>query len=236
MQRFVPLLLGAWLCACADLPEARPSRDDTARANIFEGGVTIADAASADDARADGSLALHDAAVRSFDAGMRPMRPAPDDPCEGATATADDGALHAEVAALLTPQSPCGFSACHAGSRAKAGLRLTGIADLRAQLVDKPACEAPSLPLVDGTGGAQALARSWLWQKLVAPSDQSGALLTHPAWGSAQSCGQAPSEPFGMLMPLAAGALPADELAVVRRWICAGAPGPHGAGADQPMP
>lgn len=229
MQR--SYLLCALLVACVDLPQPSLERENGARAQTFDAGATLRHATTSEDARADDSAHLHDTAVEPIDAATQPTRPSAD-PCEGALSEADAGALHAQVAALLTPQSPCGFSACHAGSRAKAGLRLSGIADLRAQLVDKPACEAPSLSLVDGAGGAEALARSWLWQKLAAPADPSGALLAQPAWGSAESCGQAPSEPFGTLMPLAAGSLAADELAVVRRWICAGAPGPRGAIAD----
>ncbi|MET0343878.1 MAG: hypothetical protein ABW252_22885 [Polyangiales bacterium] len=220
MRRYLATLL---LCSaplgCSgdlDVDESSASRAaQTAEATLLDGGPAAVDASGPEDAARE-------------DAGARAPGAAASDPCQGVSPdAADKAALHAAAAGLLTQQTPCGFSSCHTGSsRARAGLRLLGATDLRTLLVDKASCIAPSLPLVDGSGGAAALERSWLWQKLAAPTDASGVLQSRPAWGAPVSCGQDPSEPHGLQMPLATGPLEAADLAVVRSWICAGAPGP----------
>lgn len=144
--------------------------------------------------------------------------------CEAVTATTGD--LHAAAAAILTPMTPCGFSSCHQGN-GKAGLVLTDVADLAAQMVGKPACEAPNLMLVDGSGGDAGLANSYLWQKLTAPAVAGGQLVGDPAWGTPGNCGQEVGS-YGGRMPLAGSPdVPGEErLGPIRDWICAGAPGP----------
>jgi hypothetical protein len=104
-----------------------------------------------------------------------------------------------------------------------------GTADLHAILVDKPSCEVPTLKVVDSSGGDAALANSWLWQKLTAPTDASGDITAQPAWGmGGASCGQDSGQPFGVRMPKGAGTdvIQASKLNPIRDWICAGAPGP----------
>lgn len=133
--------------------------------------------------------------------------------------------LHQAALDVLSPMSPCGFSSCHANP-AKGGLSLLDATDLRALLVGQPACEAPALSLVDGSGGDEALARSFLWLKMTANADEEGALEPEPSYGEPGSCGQRPDQPFGVLMPLGSDALEEARLAPIRDWICAGAPGP----------
>jgi hypothetical protein len=153
--------------------------------------------------------------------------------CAGATTTGGP-ALHAAVVALLTQPSsptamngPCAFSSCHAANVKKANLILDTVTmDLKAALVDKPSCEAPTYKLVDSSGGDAALQKSWLWQKLTAPDDTSGLITTKPEWGMPGSCGQMGVN-FGVRMPYGSPDLWAPEkLATIRNWICAGAPGP----------
>ena len=138
---------------------------------------------------------------------------------------ASGAALHQAALEVLTPMTPCGFSSCHSG-RGKAGLSLAGSMDLRALLVGKAACEAPALSLVDGSGGEAALQKSWLWIKLTSPADAQGALPTNASWGASVSCGQTPDQPYGSLMPLESERLDEARLSSIRKWICAGAPGP----------
>lgn len=151
--------------------------------------------------------------------------------CSAATAGMPS-ALHAaavEALAAMPPSSSCGGStSCHQGV-GKAGLVLLNVADLRTALVDKPSCEAPAIPLVDDSMGDAGLNNSWLWTKLTAPTDASGALTSNTAWGTSGSCGQTPSQPYGLRMPWGfAGTTYLSEanMAKVRNWICAGAPGP----------
>jgi hypothetical protein len=149
-----------------------------------------------------------------------------------------DESVHASALAALVPSSPatpgpCAFGGCHSEASAKAKLRLSpDTADLRALLVGIPACEAPSLSLVDGRAGDEALTRSWLWQKLTAPAAIDGALLGQGSWGEASPCAAqgGATSPYGARMPQGVGpALLSDErLRAVQGWICAGAPDPRG--------
>lgn len=146
------------------------------------------------------------------------------DPCAGAAS----GDTHAAAAELLTGMATCGGSSCHGSSNPRATLSLLGVVDLRATLVDRPACEAPALPLIDGSGGAAALARSWLWLKLTAPADAANVLMSDPTWGGPGTCGQPGDQPYGVLMPQGSGGLDEARLKPIRDWICSGAPAPGG--------
>ena len=140
--------------------------------------------------------------------------------------------LHAAAALALLPTATnkgCAFSSCHDMSSKKAGLTLLEMPnDLRMQLVGKVACEVPTYQLIDTTGGDAALAKSWLWQKFVAPAGSDGQLTPKPEWGTAvPSCGQEMG--FGLRMPRSQSAdllTPPSKLEAIRDWICAGAPGP----------
>jgi hypothetical protein len=127
---------------------------------------------------------------------------------------------------VLTSPATCALSVCHDNERPEANLGLLGLTDLRDALVDKAACQAPALKLVDGRGGDAALTNSWVWQKLTAPVNSSNVLETNPAWGSSVSCKQQPGQTFGVRMPIGATTLAEDKLVKVRDWICAGAPAP----------
>ena len=152
--------------------------------------------------------------------------------CATANATAAPAQLHAAAMAALLPPAyrGCAFSSCHDMNSKKANLTLLEApADLRMQLVGKMACEAPTLPLIDTSKGDAALEKSWLWQKLVAPSNGSGELVPKPEWGTAASgCGQDTGMGFGVRMPRTGSdmKLSDEKLAAIRDWICAGAPGP----------
>jgi hypothetical protein len=150
--------------------------------------------------------------------------------CAMADKTATPSALHTAAHDVLAVASPCGFSSCHAGSQARAMLKLLDATDLKATLVGKPSCEAPMLPLVDGSGGDAALSHSYLWLKLTAPVDLSAVLTGSAAWGMATaSCGQdQPTQTYGVRMPKTGTdmMLDAPRLDAIRNWICAGAPGP----------
>jgi hypothetical protein len=141
-------------------------------------------------------------------------------------------ALHTaavEALAAMPPTSTCGGStSCHQGA-GKAMLSLLNMTDMRTALVGKMSCEAPMIPLVDGSMGDAALNNSWLWIKLTAPTDASGNLVSNPAWGTPGSCGQTPPSGYGLRMPWGfAGTMYLGEanMAKIRNWICAGAPGP----------
>lgn len=141
--------------------------------------------------------------------------------------------LHANaMMAIVAGQSklPCAFSSCHDATQKKAGLNLdVGLTDLKTALVGKASCEAPTIPLVDGSGGDAALAKSWLWLKLTAPIDASTNLTADPAYGAGNlPCSQDPGAPWGVRMPKSGGAdgLSQMRLDPVKAWICAGAPGP----------
>ncbi|HKP56741.1 MAG TPA: hypothetical protein VJV78_08475, partial [Polyangiales bacterium] len=153
--------------------------------------------------------------------------------CAGAS-TAAPAALHMAAAMALLPvmnQGPCAFGSCHDANAKKAGLALTAMPfDLKMQTVGKTACEAPSMKVVDGSGGDAGLAKSWLWHKLASPAGSDGAMTADPAWGAAAaSCGQAPGQDFGVRMPYSGTdtQLSMEKVMAVRDWICAGAPGPQ---------
>lgn len=139
--------------------------------------------------------------------------------------------IYAAVAAAYVPQEmnamlPCAFGSCHNSSKKAAQLSLVFGTNL-AELVGKPSCESPNLKLVEPGGGDAALTKSWLYQKLAAPVDGSGSLITQPEWGAPGQCGQQGGD-FGMRMPISGGPDGVGEakLAVMKEWICAGAPGP----------
>jgi hypothetical protein len=153
--------------------------------------------------------------------------------CSVADTSAAPSALHAaavEALAAMPPMSSCGGStSCHQGT-GKAGLSLLGVTDLRMTLAGKASCEVPSIPVVDGDAtGDAALSNSWLWIKLTAPVDGSGALIADPSWEMSGNCGQMPGQPYGGRMPwgfFADDYLSEANMAKVRNWLCAGAPGP----------
>ncbi len=147
--------------------------------------------------------------------------------CAAADTTAPPAMLHAAAAMVLTVASPCGFGSCHAG-QGKAGLVLLDAPDLRMAMVDKPACQVPTMPLVDDAGGDAGLTNSWLWLKLTAPADASGVITANANWGAGVNCGQMGGQPVGLRMPWTNTDMPLEpaRLAAVRNWICAGAPGP----------
>ncbi|MET0285463.1 MAG: hypothetical protein ABW352_13365, partial [Polyangiales bacterium] len=94
--------------------------------------------------------------------------------------------------------------------------------NLRELLVDVPACEAPSLKLVEPGNPA----RSWLWIKLSGKtSDSRGTLQPQDAWGSpGTGCDGAG---FGTKMPQVGGNMwDPQDLATIESWIKGGAPGP----------
>jgi hypothetical protein len=150
--------------------------------------------------------------------------------CADADISAGGPALYAAAAAVLTPASPCGFMSCHVGT-GKAKLVLMGSTDLKTLLVNVPSCEAPTVPLIDGSGNETALNNSWIWQKLTAMTDGTGTgkLVSNPAWGMNGACGQAGDQPFGMRMPATMTDMMLDvsKLTPLKAWICAGAPGPQ---------
>lgn len=126
----------------------------------------------------------------------------------------------------------CAGLSCHVPPKGQGDLVLNMVADLHT-LVGKQSCEAASLKLVSGTMGDQGLQESWLWQKMVAPANPStGALIPNAAWGpgNAPCGGITPDAPFGVRMPKAGDTtmyLNEARLGPIRRWICAGAPGPQ---------
>jgi hypothetical protein len=157
------------------------------------------------------------------------MAPVPG--CEAADPAITGSMAHADALTILTPMVPCAVGACHAGA-GQANLVLMGVTDLHMALVDKPACEAPMLKLVDSQGGDAALANSWLWQKMTAPTMPNvDTLVVQTSWGTAASCPSTffPSGTmgFGDRMPYGAiKTLDDPSLAKIRNWICSGAAGP----------
>jgi hypothetical protein len=91
-------------------------------------------------------------------------------------------------------------------------------------LVDKPACQVPTLSLVKSGGGNEALDGSWVWQKLVAPKDDSEFIIPQDVWGTPVVCQQ--TQGFGTRMPMTNIDLSEPRIASIRNWICAGAAGP----------
>ena len=124
-----------------------------------------------------------------------------------------------------TSNLPCAFGSCHNASKKVAGLELVFGGKLT-DLVGKASCQAPNLKLVEPGGGDAALKKSWLYLKLAAPVDGSANLIPDPTWGTANNtCGQTSGD-FGVRMPFSAGSdgIGPEKLAVIREWICAGAP------------
>ena len=93
-------------------------------------------------------------------------------------------------------------------------------------MVDKPSCMNTTMPLVKSGGGDMALDSSWLWQKLVAPADDSFNIIAKPEWGMpVMTCQQ--TSGFGTAMPMTGGIALSDmRMAAIRNWICAGAAAP----------
>jgi hypothetical protein len=149
--------------------------------------------------------------------------------CGPASAKAPAELYTAAAGALLPPMEssnlPCAFGSCHNASKKVAGLELVFGGSLT-DLVGKASCQAPNLKLVEAGGGDAALKNSWLYLKLAAPVDGSANLIADPSWGTANpACGQTSGD-FGVRMPFSAGAdgIGPEKLAVIKEWICAGAP------------
>jgi hypothetical protein len=119
---------------------------------------------------------------------------------------------------------PCAFGSCHNTGKKAAQLALPFGGNLAEITVGKPSCEVPAMPLVDASGGDAALKNSWLYHKLAGPVDGSANLIAEPSWGEPGSCGQMSG--FGVRMPVSAGSDGVGEakLAIIKEWICAGAP------------
>jgi hypothetical protein len=158
--------------------------------------------------------------------------PAPSGPFScGPTSTKSPAELYAAAATAFLPKddknvAPCAFGPCHNTNKMIAKLAFAPGGSLVDAVVNKPACEAPNLKLVDPSGGDKALANSYLYLKLAAPVDGSANLVPDPAWGSPMNCGQ-PMD-FGARMPVGSGEMGVgdEKLAIMKEWICAGAPGP----------
>lgn len=228
------LLMCALSQGCSTLDEADAAMDagvgmiSTLDAGPIQPGDSGLEGGSADAQSSDAqnSDAMSSDAMNSTDGAADAGSTLPTPSACGAPAPGQSPAmLHRAALDVLTPATPCGFSDCHTG-RGKAGLVLMGAVDLRSVLVGKPACEAPAVPLVDGRGGDQSLQNSWLWLKLTSETDVDGALPMNAAWGVGQSCGQLPTQPYGVVMPLASPPLSGAQKDAIRAWICAGAPGP----------
>ena len=173
-----------------------------------------------------GGDTMPDPGTPGGDSGAPAPEPA-DDAVPGCEiADTSSATLHADAAAILATETPCGFSSCHTGN-GKAGLILHEVADLSTQLVGVTSCEAPNVPLVDGQGGDAGLNNSWLWLKLTAAAVPGGMLTPDTTWGEPGNCGQDVGS-YGGRMPLAGSPdVPGEErLGPIRNWICAGAPGP----------
>jgi hypothetical protein len=149
--------------------------------------------------------------------------------CETSPPATTPAMLHADAAAVLGSPT-CNFSSCHVTPNGKAKLVLQNVADLNVALVGKMSCQVPTIPLVAAGGGDTALQNSWLWLKLTSPTVANDvALAPNAAWGAGAipDCEATPTMPFGVLMPkTATKPLEETKLGPVRRWICAGAPGP----------
>ena len=211
MRRLVVMIVSVVTSSCASGNEPEQEHE----AGFAQALDASSDGALVSVASLDGSSALiPDAAAAAQPGAQCPANPG-----------APPAALHRAALEVLTFMTPCGFSDCHAG-RGKAGLTLLGATDLRTLLLGKVACEAPAVPLVDGRGGELGLRNSWLWLKLGSEVNAEGALPSNAAWGVSQSCGQLPTQPYGVLMPLSSPRLEDARRDAVRAWICAGAPGP----------
>ena len=142
--------------------------------------------------------------------------------CEVAVA-GEPAALHAEAITAL--KGGCSFSSCHDADGERAGLIILEGDNLNMTLVDKPACQVPTLLIVKSGGGNAALDGSWLWQKLIAPKDSSEFIIPQDVWGMPVVCQQ--TQGFGTRMPMTNIDLSPERIASIRNWICAGAAGPQ---------
>lgn len=148
----------------------------------------------------------------------------------GAASTATPAELYAAAAAILLPSDAnkrCAFGSCHDTKAKKANLILGDepTVDLVALTVDKVACEAPNLKVVDKAGGDTGLKNSWLWHKLTGATDPAtNELVPDTTWGTPGTCGQSGTG-YGVRMPFGnPDPLPEASLTAVKNWICAGAP------------
>jgi hypothetical protein len=133
--------------------------------------------------------------------------------------------LHA--AALDAFTGSCAFGSCHNADGNRAMLVIVDGDNLFDKLVDKPACQLPTMSLVKSGGGQAALDGSWIWQKLTSEEDQDLNIVPDPAWGQPTVCGQLQGT-FGVRMPMSAGMLLGENrMGAIRNWICAGAMGPQ---------
>ncbi len=143
-----------------------------------------------------------------------------DDPAQGPAVTHDD------VATILgagpAGGGTCSINTCHGDGAASGDLNLRLTTDLTELLVNKPACEAPSLMLVE----PGAPERSWLYIKLTGETKEgSRDLAPDPSWGEpGQGCEDATG--FGKKMPETGSPLSEEKVEQIRQWILDGAPGP----------
>ncbi|HEX7481127.1 MAG TPA: hypothetical protein VF331_25210 [Polyangiales bacterium] len=154
--------------------------------------------------------------------------------CSSSSSTANNDAGtgtpdYASVSAILGGREQpgigaCAASSCHGGDQAgHGGMNFKTAKDLRALLVNVPACENSSLMRVK-PGDPD---HSWLWIKLTAPIHNTiDGQLTYS--GTPSTCSGV-STGFGTRMPQVYGTfdkLSDAQLALVKGWIEAGAPGP----------
>jgi hypothetical protein len=159
--------------------------------------------------------------------GGAPSALGPDFTCGAPSGKAPAELYAAATMAFLPPDEtkmlPCAFSSCHSSTKKAAQLNLAAGATL-ADLVGKVACEAPNLKLVDPSGGDAALSKSWIYLKIAAPVDASLNLMPDASWGTPGACGQMSG--YGARMPISGGedGVGPEKRAIMREWICAGAP------------
>jgi hypothetical protein len=154
-------------------------------------------------------------------------------------AVTDDAAVtepdrYAAVEALIARS--CSFEACHGGRSGQSQLNFRALLDAKRPLTealnDVPSCQYPPFPRV----APHDPERSWLMVKLAGAYDAQGLLLFTPP--EAPELSGADSDcplveegelSFGQLMPIngtESRSLPEAEIALIRDWIAAGAPGP----------
>jgi hypothetical protein len=141
--------------------------------------------------------------------------------CDAAM-SGEPAALHA--AALDAFTGGCSFSSCHDADGERAAFIVVEGDNLNTVMVDKAACQVPTLSLVKSGGGDAALTGSWVWQKLVAPDDADTFIIPQDVWGAPVVCQQ--TQGFGTRMPMTGIDLSEARIAAIRNWICAGAAGP----------
>jgi hypothetical protein len=161
--------------------------------------------------------------------------------CGHGAGTPDAGpeGTYEQVAGIF--QRSCAFRTCHGGIGSGASmlnLEMPAGGSLRDELVGVPSCQYSAMPLVDPGDPAN----SWLMVKLEGPHAMGRIEFTPAAsWDPGierdPATGRYPASQcpltqdgeisFGTLMPMgSARGLPASDLAVIRAWIEAGAPGP----------